>query len=168
MQVSRVNRPRIPDCEPTQEERDVLYYLRAAGLPGGPHAARVPAPEALASNCPCRTPGTGLRMRRSSSWRQVAVWVAVHRRAVPSVEDQPTRVVLLEPNRTAATRAANAVGVRDHRHRSSNASRLLRPGRGIATLKFYEGRDIFKGYMIPVTNPLKYEERGASATTVRY
>jgi hypothetical protein len=41
-------------------------------------------------------------------------------------------------------------------------------GRGTAAFKFYEGRDILKGYMIPVTNPLEHEERGPSATTVGY
>jgi hypothetical protein len=54
--------------------------------------------------------------------RMVAIWVAVHHRAASSREHRPTTLVQLEPIRTATTRAANAVGTRDHRYRSSNAS----------------------------------------------
>ena|SRR5215469_17637322 len=41
----------------------------------------------------------------------VAIWVAVHHRAAESRKDRPAASVQLEPIWTAATRAANAVGV---------------------------------------------------------
>jgi hypothetical protein len=43
--------------------------------------------------------------------RMVAIWVAVHHRAASSREHRPTTLVQLELIRTAATRAANAVGL---------------------------------------------------------
>src|SRR5262249_1155926 len=42
----------------------------------------------------------------------VAVWVAVHHRAPPSRKDRSVALVQLEPIRTTATRAADAVRVR--------------------------------------------------------
>ena len=50
----------------------------------------------------------------------VAVRVAVHSRPSSSVGDLPGTLVQLEPIGTARPRAANAVGTRDPRHRSSN------------------------------------------------
>jgi len=47
---------------------------------------------------------------RSQGHRQVAIPVAVQRRATQSSQDRPRMLVQPEPIRTAATRAANAVG----------------------------------------------------------
>ena len=56
---------------------------------------------------PLRKPTCEQRVARRT---RVAVWVAVRRRPAPFSEDRPRGLVQLEPIRTAATRAANAVG----------------------------------------------------------
>src|SRR6516164_8085977 len=70
---------------------------------------------------------------------RVAVWVAVHHRAAPSKADRSRAMVQIEPIRTTATRAANAVRVRALPGFKSPSLRRSRPspwtyGRGSASL----------------------------------
>jgi hypothetical protein len=58
---------------------------------------------------------------------RVAVWVAVHLGARPSSQDQPRRLVQLEPIRTAATRAANAAHTVQRESTATSPSSRQRP-----------------------------------------
>jgi hypothetical protein len=65
--------------------------------------------------------------QRWSTRRPVAVWVAVHHRAMPSREDRSAALVQPEPIRMAATRAAHAVGVGTVAYGSQPVDPWLRP-----------------------------------------